>query len=749
MKKKTAAKKKREETPQKKNVFPGKKKNSAEANLVSILTLIISAILIIFSIAMRDQSVNFFYKIVTAEFEPRALTEDFCNVSSVIFSRIPGLLSLYLKDYVLSAYIFLLPAILLAARGLTGLVPSSKMRSLFIFFNKNEIKIVSGLLILSFLFLLAIHFFVLLNFNFINDEDSYMMQAGILASGKLFAAPPPMPQFFQYGNVICEEGKWYSKYTIGWPLMLAAGKLLHVEWIMGPLCAALNLLFLYLIGKKLFGRRAGILCIIFGMASPLLEFTGASQLSHSPFGLIAAISIWALINVEKDEKFLFTIAAGIALGFAINVRPADGALLFLGLIPYIGYVLWKSPERKKLLARLLIVVFLMCAGIGVVLLVNKIQNGDYFVMGYAKNDTGGLWGLDVRGNTIYHCIWGFLVSMMRMSIWTLPFLGLLSLFAIRKKYFKASLLYIYALAVIVFCFFLIGMGNISFGTRYYYPVFEIVVIFASGGLISLCALVSKRRWLSGKALLVSFVVGAILYISLGFYPEMTMKIRSEYLKFKTEGESLRNPIGTGIKGRKAVKSIVFLATSPRMNNTEYTFNDWHYDEQNGLVVYYLLPEDNDKLMERFKDREPFVAVWQKDSGKFNIMPYIKHDAKDFDYFISAANYRQVQAGYQVKADEIFDRLLKINPPDYVIRYNLGRYYFEKRNFTQALEIFKKLKDEFPTQDASYFYYARCLGELGKKDDAKQTLEMMLGKFVKSALKERAEDWLKCYAAGKH
>jgi len=83
------------------------------------------------------------------------------------------------------------------------------------------------------------------------DDYSYLYQAKLFASGKLYAQDrlydPGLP-FYDCLQTSCmkdDQGHRFSKYAPGWPLILSVGVKLGVPWTVDPLLGVL-LFFLML-----------------------------------------------------------------------------------------------------------------------------------------------------------------------------------------------------------------------------------------------------------------------------------------------------------------------------------------------------------------------------------------------------------------------------------------------------------------------------------------------------------------------
>ncbi len=124
-----------------------------------------------------------------------------------------------------------------------------------------------------------------------------------------------------------------------------------------------TLLFMFFIGKRLYGVRAGLLAAAFGAATAL-----QIQQSHfytadifATFFVVAAM--FFIVRLSDTFSWLDTVAAGIASGLAvasrINVAPIVGILTVAIFLPVIRQ--WRDPQRKATfegaLARLVVAGF--------------------------------------------------------------------------------------------------------------------------------------------------------------------------------------------------------------------------------------------------------------------------------------------------------------------------------------------------------------------------------------------------------
>src|SRR4030066_2091168 len=101
----------------------------------------------------------------------------------------------------------------------------------------------------------------------INDENAYLFQAKLFQSGRLHAPSPCGREFFDFPHII-NNGKWYSIYPPGFPLLLVVGLILRSPWLINPILAALAVLLFFLLGQEIYNRSVGIIAALLAAISP-------------------------------------------------------------------------------------------------------------------------------------------------------------------------------------------------------------------------------------------------------------------------------------------------------------------------------------------------------------------------------------------------------------------------------------------------------------------------------------------------
>ncbi|MSR78008.1 MAG: hypothetical protein EXS63_07285, partial [Candidatus Omnitrophica bacterium] len=105
----------------------------------------------------------------------------------------------------------------------------------------------------TFVVLLWINRLILHSFMGSADEHSCYFLAECFRMGKWWLAPHPLSEFFNVVHVGNRDGKWFSVYPPGWPLLMAFGLKYHFLDSLNPAIIAAALFFFFLTAKKLYG----------------------------------------------------------------------------------------------------------------------------------------------------------------------------------------------------------------------------------------------------------------------------------------------------------------------------------------------------------------------------------------------------------------------------------------------------------------------------------------------------------------
>jgi hypothetical protein len=325
----------------------------------------------------------------------------------------------------------------------------------------------------------------------VQDSVAYLFQAKTYALGRLWVPLPPHPQFFVHEFIVMtSDGRWFGKYPPGWPMILSLGVLVGAPWVVDPICGALCLGVLYLMGRDIFNVRVGLLAAALGLAAPFWIFLSGSMMAHTSgllFTLLGVCGLWRA--GQPPQRVWAPILAGVAIGIALLIRPYDELVI---VAPFAWYCLWAIARRpieglKAYVPALVAVLPFVIA----FFLYNKLLTGSYLLppqeLWWAWDKVGfgpdkgifGYYPIDALNNTSRNLsqllTHGFgWPTFLTLSLAVVPFVA-------RKARTWDWLLLLGFLAVVVGYAFWWADG-IMYGPRFYFEGFGFLILLTARGV---------------------------------------------------------------------------------------------------------------------------------------------------------------------------------------------------------------------------------------------------------------------------
>jgi len=248
-----------------------------------------------------------------------------------------------------------------------------------------------ALLLFGFTFILTnfISLFVFEHMPHIQDSIAQLFQARIFASGKLFLDTPKLPAFFDYTHII-NNGRWYSQYPFLHSLLMVPFVFLRVPWLTNPLLGALSVPAIYLLGREVYGERTGRMAGALACVTPFIFNMSSEYMNGASAMLFATLFVLFYFRTLRVGRWHQALLAGLFIGLVANVRPYTALAV---AVPFAGYGLYRLVrEPGRFLPRFLLMVVVGGAVASLVLVYNKLTNGDFLTFGYVVK-----WG---RGHEI-------------------------------------------------------------------------------------------------------------------------------------------------------------------------------------------------------------------------------------------------------------------------------------------------------------------------------------------------------------
>lgn len=158
----------------------------------------------------------------------------------------------------------------------------------------------------------------------LEDEVAYLFQAKTYAGGRLVVETPEPRRAYWQPFVVdyAPTGERFSKYTPGWPALLAIGVLLGHPWIINAFLSGLTVALVYRLGREVFSPDVGVIAAALTAFSPMALLLNATLMGHTAALFAVTLFFYAYWRIEQGRYTLrWGIIAGIALGLIITTRP--------------------------------------------------------------------------------------------------------------------------------------------------------------------------------------------------------------------------------------------------------------------------------------------------------------------------------------------------------------------------------------------------------------------------------------------
>ncbi|MDP9003383.1 MAG: hypothetical protein M3N12_01180 [Verrucomicrobiota bacterium] len=336
---------------------------------------------------------------------------------------------------------------------------------------KRKILLLSLLSLLQFVF---VHFVLIQGFPNSGDEQAFLYQARLYASGRLYVDDPiydranPLHKFVAADAMDDTGGRRFSKYDPGWPALLALGAKLRAEWLVAPLLGALTVFLLLAQVRKRIGDQFVAPAWWLVTLCSFFSYSAANFGSHTAtmvFVLAAFVLYDFTLGQEQSGRFRWQLlGVGLLLGYCSLIR-------YLDWIPMMGWVAFDLLRRRNIKG--LILVLLGFGVLGAVHFVyNKLLTGNPLIPP-AMHDARG--NLQARIGISW---WGFWITGKRLwrVLYTFPPLLLLLLALWRRCQSTRLKIYLTLFALEVTTYFVYAWSAAGPGPRYFFPYFPFLIL---------------------------------------------------------------------------------------------------------------------------------------------------------------------------------------------------------------------------------------------------------------------------------
>lgn len=717
----------------------------------SIAFLILAIILFVISVNLRKSLSPFFLNPSTIDFSALHLFYAYPpgSESTIMGQLIPRYFNSFVPGYIFSTLLFA-GSVIFAVMGLKGISNRKNedvLGRIISFAGKKQFLFCLLLFVLTVLPLIYLQDrYIGENFSSL-DEFSYLFQAHVLREGRLFLESPQPVDAFQVSNVV-NNGKWFSKYTIGFPLLLTAGVLFNMPWTVNCILAGLAVVAAFLAGKEVYDIKTGILAALLLAFSPMFTLNSMGLFPHVGHLLFLLLFTFLFFRTVKTEgKWFHALFAGLTLGFAVFIRPAEPVLYGLLFFLYGMFMIIKEKGRRDELAVSFLFTTLGFALMaGLLLLVNKAQTGSLTTFAYNVYTKGESLGFGVYEHNAMKGVWNLLFSASRLFIWVAAAgaeLAIISLFE-KKRESRFFLLMVIATVILYFLFF--SIGEVEYGPRYYFAMLGFLILPAARGIVFLQERIREK---AGNSTLISvFSLMAVLFAVLAQYPAMlgtsyTHIHAIPQYKVKTVAER-------GIPAGE--NAVVTVRSYPGFTAFGQTTNLPEFNERI-LWSIFLDSRTNDEVRRKFPDRKFYLLDFNESRGNFVLkpdytVPFAERpvEMQVDDLAVSGMNYLK-SVKNKDKALEQFNRALELSPGNPVVLLWRAGAFMDMGNFSSAASDLQEIGKKNPEIPGIWFALGICNEKQGNKKEARECFLRFLKLAPNDGNALRAKLWADYLSTG--
>lgn len=229
------------------------------------------------------------------------------------------------------------------------------------------------------------------------DEWAYNFQALVYARFKAWVPEPPCAESHRNHWVFFYQGRAFSMYLPGWPLVMAPFARAGVAWLASPISFGALVVGASRVARRVRGESAGIIAAVALMGGVATLLNAGSRYCHI---FVAALFVWTIEAVcvattptlSRKGQWGWGLLIGATTAFALCTRPSDAAVLNSGVFLYFVYELIRRRISFRTVFGAAITFSIIC-GLTAILL--RLQLGVWFKTGYSIADQYYYWAKTV------------------------------------------------------------------------------------------------------------------------------------------------------------------------------------------------------------------------------------------------------------------------------------------------------------------------------------------------------------------
>jgi hypothetical protein len=385
------------------------------------------------------------------------------------------------------------------------------------------------------------------------DEGSWMSAAAQLARGEGFTtrwmelpflrpATLPRPDDFRYPGLVLPLALSFKIFGISYSTALQTVATIFF----------LNLLVLYCVCRKIFGKKTALVTTLLASISLLQLYWNTVVYSEGMFGLITGLLILWSCAYPDSKKKIFWIVLGAGCGVLYCVRP-NGILFSVGIVWMYLIRRKKAPEIINVIFGIASMTIIMlpwllrswhCFGNPFYIATNagllRGAGSDPVTMSMRQFLSGYGWFFPVKAVFLGAITLWQTLNFFEHGLQIIPLIGVL-LGLIRRKPFYNHFVFGSFIVTFLACCYVCQTGGSWAGVRYFSSLIPFVYAYGIHVLLSVFQ-ISIKKW-GPNVYTVAYALFAILLCAPVFYPhkyyERTFRTQEKIdLSFKAHLKTL-------------------------------------------------------------------------------------------------------------------------------------------------------------------------------------------------------------------
>jgi 4-amino-4-deoxy-L-arabinose transferase-like glycosyltransferase len=181
----------------------------------------------------------------------------------------------------------------------------------------------------------------------LHDEHCYIIQARMLAHGRLWMPRHELGDFFDSFHMITDR-VYASKYGPGTALFGVPAVWAGLEpWVTPLVLTSLSVGLCYLVLLEMLDGLAALLGALMLPSLSVVRRISIEVLAQAPMLFLLLLAVWAFLMWRRRKSTGWLALMSVAIGWGAITRPSDPLCLAVPLLIGVPMELWGAPWRRR------------------------------------------------------------------------------------------------------------------------------------------------------------------------------------------------------------------------------------------------------------------------------------------------------------------------------------------------------------------------------------------------------------------